>query len=251
MSSFAIKLLAIISMIIDHAGAVFALHIGFRIVGRIAFPLFVFLIAEGCRHTKSMEKYMLRLGIFALVSEIPFDLAFNQIYARPLHIDFLNNTNIFYTLWLGVFCVYCFQQIRGICSVRERGHMSALARIRTYSLWLLLPAIVFAAMSAADWLGADYGGVGVLFIFFTALMGKYRYIQLAIIALFMFALYFPAVSVTGFATVPLLMLLASLIAVIVVAFNNGKRGPAVKWMFYWIYPGHLLLFAALRLLIFM
>ena len=237
MSSFVIKLIAIISMIIDHSGAVFALHIGFRIVGRIAFPLFVFLIAEGCRHTRSMEKYMLRLGVFALLSEIPFDLAFNQIYNQPLCIDFFNDTNIFYTLWLGVFCVYCFQQINEICSQKIR---------YVQGLWVLMPLVLLAAMSAAEWLGSDYGGIGVIFIFLTAVVSRYRFIQLAVITLFMFVLYFPAVQATNFAAVPVLMLAGSLLAVIVVALANGKRGPAVKWLFYWTYPGHLLLFALIN-----
>ena len=210
MTAFTIKLIAITSMLIDHAGAVFDLHFGFRVVGRIAFPLFVYLIACGCRHTKSMEKYMLRLGIFALISEIPFDLAFNQ------QIDFLNDTNIFYTLWLGVACIYIVQKIRHI----------------PY-LWILSFAPVAAAMMAANWFGSDYGARGVLLIFLVWAVSDFKTIQLGIIAAFMFLLYFANVN----------LLAASLIAVPIIAMANNKLGPPAKWVFYWTYPGHLLLFA--------
>ena len=212
MTAFAIKLIAIITMIVDHAGLMFGLHIGFRVVGRLAFPLFVFLIAESCRHTKSLEKFLLRLGIFALVSEIPFDLAFNE------SLNFLNNTNIFYTLWLGVFCVYGFKRLQS----------------RRY-LWLLTPLLLLAAMGAAEWLGADYGGIGVLFIFLTAAASGYKYAQLLVMAAFCIYLYFPPAPVS--------MMLAALLTLPIVALANGRRGRAVKWPFYLIYPGHLLLFA--------
>jgi len=206
MNAFTIKLIAIISMIIDHAGAVFELDISFRIIGRLAFPLFVYLIAEGCRHTRSMEKYLLRLGAFALLSEIPFDLATGR------DIDFFNNTNIFYTLWLGVLCVYAFR------------HSKVLGVL-----------VVLAVAGAADWLGSDYGMVGVLFIFLTALCGERKWLQMGVIAGAMVWLYLP---MPGW-----WFLAAGLAAVPVVGLASGEQGPAVKWLFYWLYPGHLLLFA--------
>ena len=214
MTAFIIKMTAITTMLIDHVGAVFDLHMGYRVIGRIAFPLFVYLIAEGCRHTKSMEKYLLRLGIFALVSEIPFDLAFGN------RIDFFNNTNIFYTLFLGVLCVYIFQQLR-----------------RGPYLWILSAIPIYGIMMAADWLGSDYGGIGVLFIFLTAAAGNYKFskiLQLGIIILFMFWLYFNVAA----------LLIGSLVAVPLVALYNGKQGfssESVKYLFYFFYPLHLLL----------
>lgn len=212
MTGFIIKIIAISAMLIDHVGVVFDLHDGFRVVGRIAFPLFVYLVAEGCRHTKSMEKYLLRLGLFAIISEIPYDLAFNE------YIDFFNDTNIFYTLWLGVACVYVFQQIRHI----------------PY-LWIMISFPLVAAMTAAGILGTDYRWMGVLFVFFAAAVDGYKPLQIGVIVLFMFQLYFTAVE----------MLIGSLVSVPVVAMSNGKRGPGVKWLFYWFYPVHLLLLAGL------
>lgn len=206
-------------MIIDHAGAVFMLSIGFRIIGRIAFPLFVYLIAEGCRHTKSMNKYMFRLGIFALISEIPFDLAFNDG-----NIDFFQNTNIFYTLWLGVVCVFIFKILKDIDKT---------------ALWILSLIPVTLAMFVAEWISSDYGGIGVLFIFLTAVLSKHKPIQLGVMALFCYWIYMDA---------PLFMLIASLLAVPIIACANGKQGRPVKWLFYYIYPIHLLLFVIIALI---
>ena len=77
LNSFQLKCIAVITMIIDHTGAVlFPGELMFRYIGRISFPIFCFLLTEGFFHTKDVRKYMLRLGIFAVVSEIPYDLAF-------------------------------------------------------------------------------------------------------------------------------------------------------------------------------
>ena len=112
LTAFHLKLIALATMIIDHAAAAIpliprTLNTLMRGVGRIAFPIYAFLIAEGCRHTRSRERYLLRLGLLALVSEIPFDLAFYN-----WGISFLNSTNIFYTLFFAVACIHIYETLR-------------------------------------------------------------------------------------------------------------------------------------------
>ena len=74
-----IKLIAIVSMLIDHTGAILQSYLTpelyelMRGIGRLAFPLFAFFIVEGFLHTRSVGKYLLRLSVFALISELPFD----------------------------------------------------------------------------------------------------------------------------------------------------------------------------------
>ena len=75
MSSFVIKIIAIISMIFDHASDAIIGHFSFfNLIGRIAFPLFCFQLVNGFKHTKNIYKYMLRLIIFGIISQIPFSI---------------------------------------------------------------------------------------------------------------------------------------------------------------------------------
>ncbi|NLC03985.1 MAG: TraX protein, partial [Tissierellia bacterium] len=96
MSILILKIIALISMVIDHYGAIFQSGIDiYRIIGRLAFPIYAFLLVEGYTHTRDVKKYGRRLLIFALVSELPFDLAF---YGK---LSFTHQ-NIFFTLFIGL-----------------------------------------------------------------------------------------------------------------------------------------------------
>jgi len=106
-------------MLVDHIGAVsiWPTPLYFRYIGRIAFPIYAYMIAQGCRHTKNINKYLLRLGIFALISEIPFDVAFNHYTLMDdgiprFGINFLRYTNVFYTLFLGVACIMIYEKLK-------------------------------------------------------------------------------------------------------------------------------------------
>ncbi len=100
-NSFQLKWIAVITMIIDHTGAVlFPDNMVFRYIGRIAFPIFCFLLVEGFFHTRDVRKYMLRLGLFALISEIPYDLAFRDTVLEFEH------QNVFFALLLGVVMIW-------------------------------------------------------------------------------------------------------------------------------------------------
>jgi hypothetical protein len=111
---FALKVIASVAMLLDHVGAALLPSVqALRWIGRIALPLYIFMVSEGCAHTRNMGKYMLRMGIFALISEIPFDLAFMQSKVDPAFaIDFLRNANIFYSLFLGIASVFVFEKQR-------------------------------------------------------------------------------------------------------------------------------------------
>ena len=118
LTAFHLKVIALVIMVIDHTAAALAiipmsLNTFLRRIGRIAFPIYAFLVAEGCRHTRSREKYLLRLGVFALISEIPFDLAFDSNWRTGVPgIDFLNFTNVFYTMFFAVACIHIWETLR-------------------------------------------------------------------------------------------------------------------------------------------
>lgn len=132
-----LKLVAIITMLVDHIGkAFFPNQIIFTIIGRIAFPLFAYCIVVGCLYTSNFTKYLERLGIFAVVSQPFFVAAFH-----PTMEGFLQqilNVNIFFTL------------IAGVLTIR------ALMNFKKYG-WLLL---IVVAMEL--FLGLDYSFYGII-----------------------------------------------------------------------------------------
>lgn len=158
LTAFHLKLIALVTMIVDHIGAALPISrpLGplMRNIGRMAFPLYAFFVAEGCRHTRSRERYLLRLGLLALVSEIPFDLAFyNQ------RIDFLNATNIFYTLFLAVACIHIYETLR----------------TQRRSLQLLGPASFAVFLCMAFWMyqytQSAYSFLFLCLLYVTAMLG--------------------------------------------------------------------------------
>ena len=105
MTGFHLKLIALTTMFIDHIGAVFFPQVTLlRVIGRISFPLYAFLIAEGCRYTRNRGRYALGLGAFALISELPYDLALHPEFLEYglWGQNFLFQTNIFYTMFFAV-----------------------------------------------------------------------------------------------------------------------------------------------------
>ena len=114
LNSFHLKMIALVTMFIDHFSFVYLNNLiindnqvlllniahSMRLIGRIAFPLYCFLLVLGFLHTKNINKYMFRLLIFAFISEIPFDLAINKCL-----IEFQSN-NVLFTLLLGLILIY-------------------------------------------------------------------------------------------------------------------------------------------------
>lgn len=99
-TSFALHILAMVLMLCDHAWATVALDQEWlTCIGRIAFPIFAFLLVEGWFHTKSRKKYVLRLLIFALISEIPFNYMVGGGWLYPFH------QNVLWTFLIGAGCM--------------------------------------------------------------------------------------------------------------------------------------------------
>lgn len=200
-NSFTLKWIAIITMVADHVGYVlFPEQVAFRIVGRIAFPIFCFLLVEGFGHTKNVRKYMIRLLIFAFISEIPFDLAFSGKWF------YFGYQNVFWTLFLGMLMLFL------------------ISKAGDKKIWIFI--IAAAVCTAAYLIKCDYdaGGIAIIFIL-------YYLKDRPLVKYIVFAL----ILILGFGGIEI----AGLITIIPMFLYNGRRGPSVKYFFYWFYPCHL------------
>ena len=203
---FTLKMIAIITMAIDHIGYIFLpgtdYYNIFRAIGRIAFPIFCFLIVEGFQHTNSPMNYLMRLIVFAFLSEVPFDLAF---FGTTLN---MNNQNVFFTLAIGLACLFCLEEMN---------------RRRWFSIFLVLLFVV------SYFIKCDYGVGGVLLICMFYLTRDSFWVQFVLAGLIFYMFFGPAE-------------LFGLISLILIYFYNGKRGyNKAQWFFYIFYPLHLLI----------
>lgn len=210
MDSFWLKWIAILCMAADHTGRVlFPGEEAFICVGRLAFPIFAFLLTEGFFHTADLYRYLARLGVFALLSEIPYDLALSGTWWNP------QRQNVFFTLFISLLLLLALERSSG---------------------WPERMLEVFLAMWFAEALGADYGFRGVLLVLFFYTGRSRPPAGLLLGALWNFLWPVPVQRFGALAMFPL-------------ALYSGKRGRSMKYFFYVFYPAHLLvLYAAGRLL---
>ena len=144
-----LKLIAACSMLIDHLGAVFFQDaVWMRCVGRLAMPIFCFFVAEGYYHTHDRKKYLLRMGVFALISEVPFDMAFYG------HFPYWGHQNVMFTFFLAIAAMYAYQEIMS----KRSDNIGKILGI----------AAVLACAFIAVFAMTDYNasGVAVVFLFF-------------------------------------------------------------------------------------
>lgn len=213
LDSFTLKWIAIITMVIDHVGAVFfPEQIWLRCIGRVAFPIFCFLLVEGYFHTRNVKKYITRLAMFAIISEIPFDILF-------FNHNILKGQNVFLTLAIGL---YAIAVIDGFHK-KPSGDRSADAMKEI--------AVIAIACVVAALLKTDYSVLGILYI---ALFYYYRG-HTGLIFILMMVL-------TSFTYGVVIQLFAGL-ALPIIACYNGQKGRGMKYFFYVFYPGHLLILA--------
>jgi hypothetical protein len=227
MNSYHLKLIAIITMLIDHIGAVLVpsntmLYLIMRCIGRISFPIFVFLLVEGFHHTKNVKKYLLRMGAFALISEIPFDLAF---YGQVLE---FKHQNIFFTLFLGLLCMYLMSQ------VEKKFDKNIISNVIIMNVLNALLTLVFSIIAFV--LKTDYGYAGILLIVSFYLFRTSKLMK-GLSLLFVSGYLLRYINI--FATV----------AILPISFYNGQKGKSIKYVFYIFYPAHLLILAVINMLL--
>lgn len=253
-----LKWIAMIVMLIDHAAATVFIHyiagraepLGlstqifyyiYRIVGRVAFPIFCFLLVEGFLHTRSRSRYLRNLVVFSLVSEIPFDLALNGAVLE------FRSQNVFFTLAIGLLSILLIKHFEG--------------------KWFLQIIFGFACAAASQLLSTDYGACGViLIIIFYIFRNNHKWMYfIGSIWLFLGPFLQRILEVTlsrgRHTALPASVLIASAmlsgglevfaaLSFFLIHKYNGQRGKSLpKYFFYAFYPGHLLILAGISRLI--
>ena len=227
LNGFHLKLIAICTMFIDHMGyTLFPSALWLRCIGRIAFPVFCFLIAEGCVYTHDRRKYAVRLLVFALLSEIPFNLMNSGALWDMYH------QNVLWTLLMGALVCWLMDW-----TMQKRAG------------WAF--ALVVAAMAAAYWLleigNTDYGGWGMLLVvMFYGIRRAPSRAVVKMIAQFFGLAFFSIAVMGGYISIELW----SLVSLAPIWLYNGQRGfsnRAVQYGFYAFYPVHILILSLIAI----
>ena len=240
MSALCLRIIASCCMLLDHIGYLFPQLGILRYVGRLAFPLYVFLLVNGYRHSSSRPGYALRMGLFALVSQVPFCLFCG-------YGDYFAKGNVFFTLLLALLVLWATDTLAGKKPLR----------------WLApLPALLAYGLYYFGLLNTDYEAKGFLLALSFFYLGDRRLLCLlaSLASLFHSLLLSYALQLVKlllgreavFAALSPWQLaqLFALAALPLIFLYNGKKGKtpasplgkrALQWGFYLFYPLHMLI----------
>ena len=216
LTSNQLKLLAMLTMTLDHIGVqMFPGALWLRIVGRLAFPIYAYMIAEGCAHTRNRSKYLLQMAGLALLCQLVYFFAMGSLFQC-----------ILVTFTLSILLIYaCDTGSRPLIGLTLLG-----VAFITVALPRLLPATDFAV---------DYGFFGVL-VPVAVYLGKTRREKLLFTAGALAALAWSVGGIQWY----------SLAALFPLALYGGQRGKRrIKWLFYLYYPLHLAAIYGISLLL--
>lgn len=218
MNSRHLKILAIIIMTVDHVGAILLPDvIGWRLGGRLAFPLFAFLIAYGCTKTRNIEKFFIRLLIFGIISQIVIQIVTLDFFSQ------IRLMNIFFTLAAGVACILVWNRIRG----------------NTIDAIILRVSLICVILVAGLFLRFDYGigGIMMIFLFYLALRNSVQMCKVT--AILILLVFNTAVSITTWSVGIQWLSMLSLPFILLFIDQKLKIPKWERWLFYIYYPTHL------------
>lgn len=207
LDGFTLKMIAIVTMVIDHTGAIlFPYTMWFRMVGRLSFPIFAFFIAEGFAHTGNILKYIRRMFFFALLTEPIFDYAFfGKIY--------FGYQNVMFTFLVALLGLYFMEK------AKERIGNKTAAMLSGF-------CIIIAAALLAEFFYTDYGAFGVMLVYVYYELREHFWERHLLASLVQILCETGISRLSAVSTVPLML-------------YNGKRGIRMKYLFYAFYPLHL------------
>lgn len=285
-SGSTIKITAVTAMVFDHVAAVVLLRVlladGYvnmtqesvlyyayqvmRGIGRVGFPVFCFLLVEGFQKTRDVRKYALRLAVYALISEIPFDLA---VCGQPTW----QAQNVYFTLFLGLFVLCAFRFFEKTALPKAAGILFAVTGALTPAIYCgMLTRFTFLGTleERAVRLGSVFLITVVFLVLYRSMRGILRLQRLCgSITMLMFVMYLADFMMTDYGGMGVLTIavmyvcrmrkglsmaagcvvltvmspseIPAFLGMIPVALYNGKRGLRLKNFFYVFYPAHLLI----------
>ncbi len=206
LNSFHLKIIAIVTMTIDHVGYhLYPTTDLYRIIGRICFPLIAFLIVEGYKHTSSFKRYVFRMFIFAVIIQVGLSFSGENL------------VNIFFTLLIGLIAIEAI----------EKGKS-----------FLVIPLLVLPSLFMFD-----YGYYGILLI---VLMyyAKSALIMAFVSFNIFFIEIIPLTEFSRYRMIPIQYY--SLLALPLILMYNGLEGKKMKYFFYFYYPIHILIIVFIK-----
>ena len=216
LNAFDIKIIAAIAMVIDHIGYLLLPNMFFlRMIGRLSFPLFAWMIANGALHTRSIDKYLERLLVFAVISQAP-----SYFFKTQTNPSFMG-LNVLFTLFFGLLA------IKG-----ARKDISKLKKL----LFIML------CVGTAQFLGVEYGGAGVLSVLaFYLFFNNAKYLAISQSCIFILpylAVVIPPFFVSTLSKINLAIFNEplGLISLPLIFAYNGNEGKKLKYFFYFFYP---------------
>ena len=202
-------------MLFDHIGdSILGKFSFFNLIGRIAFPIFAFQSVQGYIYTKNFKKHMIKLFIFACISQIPFML-FLSTFTKTFAL------NVFFTFFLGLLTLFIYDK----CQSKILGII-----------------FVFIFSIIGELLHVDYGAFGVLLIFAFYFFRDKKILMIISCIVLCFSNYIPnIIRYPSLYLHYLYCVLFTILALAFISFYNKKEGPKLKYFFYIFYPLHLLI----------
>ncbi len=208
-----LKIIGLVAMTCDHVGYMFFPDVMLlRIIGRLAMPIFAWMIAEGCAYTRNRRQYLLQLAILSLLCQVVYFVTTGSLFMC-----------IIVTFTLSVLLIYALDHLR-----KKKSATAALHALLSVALVITATVIIPAINTGTDF-DVDYGLWGVLLavgIYF----GRNHWEKLLLAALLLVLLAADKGGVQWW----------SLLTLVLLAVYNGQRGKGrMKWLFYFYYPLHL------------
>ncbi len=226
LSSFSLKIIAVITMFLDHFAILFLdnHHTAYMIargIGRISYPIFAFILVEGFYYTGNRVKHGITLGVFAIISEIPYNMMFGRLF-------YLGNQNVVFTLFIGFMMIWALDFISMYRVNYSENLLKKISAGRMNTILELL--VMLLGFTIAYFLNCSYSSAGIMLILCFYVFRKYHIGKAVSNIVFNMGMFGYNIQWLG------------VFSIIPIAFYNEKPGKYKwKYFFYVFYPIHILI----------